>query len=60
MCGRFGRKGDKQKIATAFHVKGGLDEVDFGEDDGARPGSIQPVVKMGEGDLNRGWIFESV
>jgi hypothetical protein len=24
VCGRFGRKGDKQNIATAFHVKGGL------------------------------------
>jgi putative SOS response-associated peptidase YedK len=48
MCGRFGRKGNKQKIATAFHVKGGLDEVDFEDDDDARPGSIQPVIKMNE------------
>ncbi len=46
MCGRFGRKGDKQKIATAFHVKGRLDEVDFEEEDDARPGSIQPVIRM--------------
>jgi len=55
MCGRFGRKGEKQKIATAFHVKGGLDEVDFEDDDDARPGSIQPVIKMGEdGELTHG------
>jgi putative SOS response-associated peptidase YedK len=48
MCGRFGRKGNKQKIAAAFHVKGGLDEVDFDDDDDARPGTFQPVIKMDE------------
>jgi hypothetical protein len=30
MCGRCEQGGDKQKIAEAFHVKAGLDEVDFG------------------------------
>jgi putative SOS response-associated peptidase YedK len=63
MCGRFGRKGSKQKIATAFHVKGGLDETDFEDDDDARPGSIQPVIKMGEdGELtfaNMRWGFKT-
>jgi len=29
-------------------VKGGLDEVDFGEDLDCVPGSIQPVVWMNE------------
>jgi hypothetical protein len=53
MRGRFGRKGDKQKIATAFHVTGGLDEIDFEEDDDARLGSIQPVIKMNESLLVR-------
>src|ERR1700712_2564131 len=48
MCGRFGRRGSKQKIATAFHVKGGLDETDFGDDDDARPGSYHPVIKVDE------------
>ncbi len=48
MCGRYERRGDKQKIAEAFHVKGGLDEVDFGEDFDCAPGSIQPVVWMNE------------
>jgi hypothetical protein len=46
MCGRYGRRGDKQKIAEAFNVKGGLDEVDFGEDLDCAP--IQPVVWMNE------------
>ena len=44
MCGRYGRRGDKQKIAEAFHVGAGLEEVDFGETFDAAPGSLQPVV----------------
>lgn len=63
MCGRFGCKGDKQKIATAFHVKRGLDEMDFEDDLDARPGSVQPVVKMNEdGELvfvNMRWGFKT-
>jgi putative SOS response-associated peptidase YedK len=63
MCGRFGRKGNKQKIATAFHVKGGLDEVDFEDDDDARPGSIQPVIKMNDDGeaafANMRWGFKT-
>jgi hypothetical protein len=46
MCGRYERRGDKQKIAEAFYAKGGLDEVDFGEDFDCAPGSIQPIVWM--------------
>jgi putative SOS response-associated peptidase YedK len=48
MCGRYGRRGDKQKIAEAFHVKAGLDELDFSEDLDCAPGSIQPVVWTNE------------
>jgi putative SOS response-associated peptidase YedK len=48
MCGRYGRRGDKQKIAEAFHVKDGLEEVDFGEEFDSAPGSIQPVVWLNE------------
>jgi putative SOS response-associated peptidase YedK len=48
VCGRYGRRGEKQKVAEAFHVKGGLEETDFEEENDAAPGSIQPVVKMGE------------
>jgi len=55
MCGRYKRKGDKQKIAEAFYVNRGLGEVDFDEDNDCAPGSIQPVVLMsqeGERNLN--------
>ena len=54
MCGRYKRKGDKQRIADAFHVNGSLEETDFGEDEDCAPGSIQPVVRVsahGERDL---------
>lgn len=48
MCGRYGRRGDKQKIAEAFHVKGGIEETDFEEENDCAPGSIQPVVRTGD------------
>ncbi len=46
MCGRYGRRGDKQKIAEAFHVNADVEHADFDEDDDAAPGSIQPVVML--------------
>ena len=62
MCGRYERRGDKQKIAEAFYAKGGLDEVDFGEDFDCAPGSNQPVVWMNkEGERALGlmrWGFK--
>jgi putative SOS response-associated peptidase YedK len=45
MCGRY-RKGNKQKIAEAFGITTGLDELDLGPDEDAAPGSIQPVVSI--------------
>lgn len=48
MCGRYGRRGDKQKIAEAFHISTGLDEVDIPEDLDCAPGSIQPVVSLSD------------
>jgi len=54
MCGRYGRRGDKQKIAEAFHVNANLEHTDFEEENDAAPGSIQPVVVVkrdGERDL---------
>ena len=44
MCGRYGRRGDQQKIAEVFHIKGSLEEVDFEETFDAPPASEQPVV----------------
>lgn len=46
MCGRYGRRGDKQKMAEAFHVNAGLDELYESED--CAPGSIQPVIRLNE------------
>jgi len=46
MCGRYGRRGDKQKIAGALHVKANLEQADFGDDSDAAPGSFQPVVMV--------------
>lgn len=46
MCGRYGRRGDKQKMAEAFHVNAGLDELYESED--CAPGSIQPVIRVNE------------
>jgi putative SOS response-associated peptidase YedK len=54
MCGRYGRRGDKQRVAEAFHVRTSLEDVDFEETFDAAPGSVQPVVVMndeGERDL---------
>jgi hypothetical protein len=48
MCGRYRRKSDKQKIADAFRVSAGLDELDLGPDDDIAPGSMQPVVLLDE------------
>ena len=51
MCGRYGRRSDKQRIAEAFHVKASLSEVDFMPNDDITPGTLQPVVfTNNEGD----------
>ncbi len=55
MCGRYGRRGDKQKIAEAFHIGTPLEQVDLEPDQDAAPGSIQPVIHLnqhGERDIN--------
>jgi putative SOS response-associated peptidase YedK len=54
MCGRYGRRSDKQKIAEAFAVRKNLDHVSFSADDDIPPGEFQPVVKLdddGERDI---------
>lgn len=48
MCGRYRRKSDKQRIADAFDVTAGLDELDRGPEDDIAPGSIQPVVSVNQ------------
>lgn len=43
MCGHYGRRSDKQKIAEAFHVRANLDDIDFMPNDDITPGTMQPV-----------------
>jgi putative SOS response-associated peptidase YedK len=50
MCGRYGRRGDKQKVAEAFQVGTSLEGVEFDETFDAAPGSVQPVVMMNDGE----------
>lgn len=46
MCGRYRRKSDKQRMADAFEVSAGLDEIDLAPEDDIAPGSVQPVVSI--------------
>jgi hypothetical protein len=48
MCGRYRRKSDKQRIADAFDVSTGLDELDLAPEEDIAPGSIQPVVSINQ------------
>ncbi len=44
MCGRYRRRSDKQRIAEAFEVGAGLEDLYLEPEDDIAPGSIQPVV----------------
>jgi putative SOS response-associated peptidase YedK len=48
MCGRY-EAGQKQKIAEAFHVSVTLDDFYFGEGIECAPGTVQPVIRMVDG-----------
>jgi putative SOS response-associated peptidase YedK len=48
MCGRYRRRSDKQRIAEAFHVVIGLEDLYLEPEDDVAPGSIQPVVLSNE------------
>jgi Uncharacterized conserved protein len=48
MCGRYRRKSDKQRIADAFAVSAGLEELDLTSEDDIAPGSIQPVIAINQ------------
>ena len=54
MCGRYRRRSDKQRIADAFSVGMGLEELYLEPEDDIAPGSVQPVVlsnKSGEREI---------
>lgn len=46
MCGRYRRKSDKQRIADAFGVTEGVEDIDLGPEEDIAPGSVQPVVSV--------------
>lgn len=48
MCGRYQRLSDKQRIAEAFSVKVGLEEIYFKPEANISPGSMQPVIFLDE------------
>jgi putative SOS response-associated peptidase YedK len=48
MCGRYRRRSDKQRIADAFAVRVGLEEIYFEPGDDNAPDSVQPVVLINE------------
>ena len=48
MCGRYRRRSDKQRIAEAFQVGMGLEDLYLEPEDDIAPGSIQPVVLANE------------
>lgn len=46
MCGRYRRKSDKQRIADAFDVTAGVEDLDLAPAEDIAPGSMQPVVSI--------------
>lgn len=46
MCGRYLRKGDKQKIAEAFHVRDVPASLVVAPDYNVAPTSMQPVIRL--------------
>jgi putative SOS response-associated peptidase YedK len=48
MCGRYRRRSDKQRIADAFVVGAGIEEIYFEAGEDIAPDSVQPVVFLNE------------
>lgn len=48
MCGRYRRRSDKQRIAEAYAVGAGWEELYIDPEDDIAPGSIQPVVYINQ------------
>lgn len=46
MCGRYLRKGDKQRIAEAFHVRDVPASLIIAADDNVAPTTVQPVIRL--------------
>ena len=48
MCGRYGRRSDKQRIAETFHAAVDLSELYLAPNDDISPGTFQPVVRVND------------
>jgi len=48
MCGRYRLHSDKQRIADAFAVGDGLEDIYFEPGEDIAPDSVQPVVLLNE------------
>jgi putative SOS response-associated peptidase YedK len=63
MCGRYKRTSDKQRIAEAFHVAAGLDELPDEPGDDLCPQSLQSAISTndhGERQIEpMRWAFNS-
>lgn len=54
MCGRYGRRSDKQKIAEAFRVKSDISSLSMPPDDyNVAPSTFQPVIRENREDGTR-------
>jgi putative SOS response-associated peptidase YedK len=54
MCGRYGRRSDKQKIAEAFHIKSDISSLSMPPDDyNVAPTTFQPVIRESREDGTR-------
>ena len=58
MCGRYVRRGHKQRIADAFHVRSGIDSVSMPPDDfNIAPSTFQPVIRESREDGSREMVL---
>jgi putative SOS response-associated peptidase YedK len=58
MCGRYVRRGDKQRIAEAFHVRAGIDGLALPPDDyNIAPSTFQPVIRESREDGSREMVL---
>ncbi len=58
MCGRYGRRSNKQKIAEAFHVKSDLTGLSMPPADyNIAPTTFQPVIRESREDGSREMVL---
>ena len=58
MCGRYGRRSDKQKIAEAFHIRNDLTGLSVPPDDyNIAPTTFQPVIRDSRDDGSREMVL---